>query len=385
VRHCADGRYNFDTADKAKYGVLFEKWARTKAKQAHKEGSARGGSKALVPGPKPSEQQTHKICADIAGVGEATMKRALAVAKKGVDELNQAVFDDKTISVKAGERVAQLEPEQQQQVVEKVRDGAKVKTAINQVKARTREEKVSKVVPISCDAEIVCADVLEWLHILEDESVSCVVTDPPYNVTTNQWDQFETTSVFWEWMGEWLEALKPKLAPKYHVFVFCDSMATIDLHDTMCDLGYEMAPRPYIWHRPNLAKKRSGDRWLLGNYETVWHAGNHSLNLPARWGDERFAVQTHTVPQSNHVEDPSFHPTQKPLSLIRNLVQVGSRVGGLVVDPFVGSGTTAVASLELQRRFRGCDQEQRFVDIARGRCATAQHPGKSKNAKSACS
>ncbi|MEJ0042772.1 MAG: site-specific DNA-methyltransferase [Rhizomicrobium sp.] len=64
------------------------------------------------------------------------------------------------------------------------------------------------------------------------------------------------------------------------------------------------------------------------------------------------------------------HPTVKPLKLMTYLVALGSRPGDLVLDPFLGSGTTAVAAKLLGRRYIGIERESRYLAIARRRVAT---------------
>jgi site-specific DNA-methyltransferase (adenine-specific) len=58
------------------------------------------------------------------------------------------------------------------------------------------------------------------------------------------------------------------------------------------------------------------------------------------------------------------HPTQKPLALLERILQASSKEGDLVLDPFVGSGTTCVAAVRLGRRCIGIDIEKRYIDIS---------------------
>jgi site-specific DNA-methyltransferase (adenine-specific) len=77
----------------------------------------------------------------------------------------------------------------------------------------------------------------------------------------------------------------------------------------------------------------------------------------------------------NGTAEKTDHPTQKPVDLIRRLVLASSAPGQLVVDPFVGSGTTAVVAEELGRRWIACDADPRYVGLARARlAATARKP-----------
>jgi len=68
------------------------------------------------------------------------------------------------------------------------------------------------------------------------------------------------------------------------------------------------------------------------------------------------------------------HPTQKPTKLIEHLIRVSSNIGDIVLDPFMGSGTTAVASMRLRRRFIGFEINPRYIKMARTRIAKISLP-----------
>jgi len=87
----------------------------------------------------------------------------------------------------------------------------------------------------------------------------------------------------------------------------------------------------------------------------VYHLGfGDRLNFPEKWGDERFDVWTIAIPQSNFT-DKKIHPFQKPIALLERIVGIGSSEGDLVLDPFSGSGTTALACKNLNRNFIGSE------------------------------
>lgn len=253
-----------------------------------------------------------------------------------------------------------------QQAVSKI-----VGQAQRKAEAAERQAKVAaKAAEMHGDSiDIRHADCLQMIDSLSDGSVSLLCTDPPYAVTDNEWDVFGSEQAFWDFMGSWLSAMRPKMAEQHTAFVFCDADKSPRLSYLLRDLGYDLL-RQVIWYRPAIAKKRSGSLTFLSSYEPFWHCGNRGLAFPEEWGDERFDVQTFAAPQSNHVKDQSFHPTQKPLALIERLVQMGSDAGELVVDPFCGSGTTAVACAKHKRRCVTSDLNQEYIAIAKGRVAS---------------
>jgi len=71
---------------------------------------------------------------------------------------------------------------------------------------------------------------------------------------------------------------------------------------------------------------------------------------------------------------PRVHPTQKPVALLERIILASSDAGDLVVDPFVGSGTTGIAATRHGRRFIGIDTEEDFLELAVKRYQASLHP-----------
>lgn len=191
-------------------------------------------------------------------------------------------------------------------------------------------------------------DALRRIPMLADGSISLVVTDPPYNVTGHDWDQIGTGEQYVGWLQDWLTGLRPKLAHEHHVFIFCDPDYAAPIEMMMRGDGWPIKSR-IIWEYRNLVQGRDVSDRFIGNWQMCLHSGSHALNWPPKWDDSRFEVQQHATPQSNFAEG-KLHPTAKPLSLIKHLVNVGSKPGDLVLDPFAGSGTTAQACSDVTQR-----------------------------------
>lgn len=127
-----------------------------------------------------------------------------------------------------------------------------------------------------------------------------------------------------------------------------------------------------IWRKPNGAPQFTGDRPGMG-WEAV--AICHG-RVRARGGDNRkrwngggkHAVWTHNTARGEH-------PTQKPVALYEDLVMDFTQPSDLILDPFMGSGTTGVAALNLGRRFIGIEMEERYFDIACERIGAAAAQG----------
>lgn len=119
-----------------------------------------------------------------------------------------------------------------------------------------------------------------------------------------------------------------------------------------------------IWNKPDATPKLNGQGPAL-SYEcftTTWCGKGH-----ARWnGGGRRGVFTHPT---NNSERSGQHPTEKPASLMREIVSLFSNPGDLVLDPFMGSGTTGVACAQLGRSFIGCELNPLYFEIACRRIA----------------
>ena len=89
-------------------------------------------------------------------------------------------------------------------------------------------------------------------------------------------------------------------------------------------------------------------------------------HFDCRNGDQYSDVWTFDPPKSNH-----GHPTEKPVPLMAHIVRLSVRPGGHAVDPFMGSGTTGVACVQLGRKFTGIERERKYFDIACERIARA--------------
>lgn len=112
--------------------------------------------------------------------------------------------------------------------------------------------------------------------------------------------------------------------------------------------------RTAIWRKPNGCPQFTGDRPGMG-YETF--VACHSDGA-CRWnGGGRHGVFTHNIIQGQH-------PTEKPIALMRELVELFTDPGELILDPFAGSGTTLRAAKDCGRRAIGIEINERYCEIA---------------------
>lgn len=128
--------------------------------------------------------------------------------------------------------------------------------------------------------------------------------------------------------------------------------------------------RSCIWVKPDSTPQLNGQCPAQGAecFVTAWCGEGHS-----RWnsGGKR-GVYTHCT---NNRDRHGEHPTEKPVSLMREIILDFTKPGDVVLDPFMGSGTTGIACVQLGRRFIGVELDPRYFEIAHQRIRDAQMQG----------
>ena len=116
---------------------------------------------------------------------------------------------------------------------------------------------------------------------------------------------------------------------------------------------------PCIWVKPDAMPKFNGQGPSHGHecMVTSWCGSGYSV-----WnGGGRRGVFTHMVNPSDRDGE---HKTEKPVSLMMELVSLFTQPGEIVGDPFMGSGTTGIACIRLGRRFVGCEIDEKYFDLS---------------------
>ena len=112
------------------------------------------------------------------------------------------------------------------------------------------------------------------------------------------------------------------------------------------------------------ASKGGGSRHTF-NYDLI-NSRDPTSQLSSVW---------HIPSVPNREKLHGYHPTQKPLRLLRRVILASSRERDLVFDPFCGSGTSGVASKELDRFFVGAEKEEEYAELAARRIGASERKG----------
>lgn len=245
------------------------------------------------------------------------------------------------------------------------------------------------------NGEIWVGDAITWLKSLPGESVDLVFADPPYNIKKAEWDTFESQQAYVDWSLLWIEQAARVLKPTGSLYIcgFSEILADLKLPGQRFFKGC----RWLVWHYKNKANLgadwgrshesilhfRKSQKFILNVNDIRIPYGNHTLKYPehpqaetSQYGKgkkqiwqpnpqgakPRDVIEIPTTCNGMHEKTP--HPTQKPEELLRKIILASSSQGDLVIDPFLGSGTTAVVAEQLQRRWLGCDLSTEYCQWA---------------------
>lgn len=223
------------------------------------------------------------------------------------------------------------------------------------------------------DYKLYRGDCLEMIDQLPDRSVDLVLTDPPYNISQEQtangfWSMNRQSLDFGTWdhdfdQTSWIQPMTEKIAKNGAMIIFnrWKNLGLIADELERCGMDVKDCIR---WEKTN-PMPRNRDRRYVADFEfAVWavkQRGKWTFNRQdSKYQRPEFIA---TAPNGKH----RFHPTQKPVSLLEELIKIHSNPGDLVFDPFLGSGSTGVAALELGRRFVGIEISEKYYQIAKER------------------
>ncbi|MCE2688123.1 MAG: site-specific DNA-methyltransferase [Rickettsiales bacterium] len=221
-------------------------------------------------------------------------------------------------------------------------------------------------------SQLINGDCFVELKNIPDNSIDLILTDPPYNL-----GEYSTGNMNFSWrksinndIANWDKGFDPEMIkddflrvikPTANIFVFC-SYNLIGRWHSLFDPIFDSF-QFFIWHKTNPVPKFRKAGFLnscevilcMWNKNHIWNFGKQNemhnfFESPICMGEER-------------LKDP-VHPTQKPIKLLKHLIKIASNEGSTILDPFMGVGSTGVASLEMGRDFIGIEIDSNYFNAA---------------------
>lgn len=223
---------------------------------------------------------------------------------------------------------------------------------------------------------LINADSREIIKNIPDNSIDFILTDPPYNLAKHstgnialpgrsainndlaEWDLAEFNPE--EWAVEFVRILKPT----GNLFIFT-SYNQIGRWYNSLDHKFDTS-NFMIWHKTNPAPKiyKAG---FLNSCEMIFTCWNkrHTWNFSTQREMHNF-IESPICSGPERLKNPK-HPTQKPVSILKRMIEIASNENDIVFDPFMGVGSTGVAALQLNRRFIGVELNPEYYVAAKNR------------------
>ena len=206
-------------------------------------------------------------------------------------------------------------------------------------------------------------------------SIDAIITDPPYNISRqNNFTTMGRAGIdFGEWdkgfdLTSWIDIAAPLLKKGGNIVIFNSWTNMSYITEALEKNGFDIKDM-IRWKKTN-AMPRNRDRRFITDYEVAAWA----VKSGGKWTFNRLSdtyeipeIVCGLTPKSEKVS--GGHPTQKPIYVMKWLLERLTNKGDIVCDPFMGSGTTGVACTELGRDFIGIEYEKQYYDIANFRIA----------------
>lgn len=223
---------------------------------------------------------------------------------------------------------------------------------------------------------LICGDSKEVISRIPDNTIDFILTDPPYNIgkysrgniPLQGRSAMNNDIALWDWVDfnpeDWAEEFVRILKPTGNLFIFT-SYNQIGRWHSCLDSQFDTT-NFMIWHKTNPAPKifKAG---FLNSCEMIFTCWNkkHTWNFTTQSEMHNF-IESPICMRPERLSNPK-HPAQKPLSILKKMIEIASNVDDIVFDPFMGVGSVGVAALKLCRKFIGVEIDRIYFDAAKER------------------
>jgi site-specific DNA-methyltransferase (adenine-specific) len=246
---------------------------------------------------------------------------------------------------------------------------------------------------------IIKGDVIEVLKSIPSESFDMIFADPPYFMQTDgvllrtegtpfkgvddEWDKFSSYKEYDEFCFQWLSECRRVLRKDGTIFVIGAFQNIYRIGYIMQNIGFWIL-NDIVWNKTNPAPNFKGTRFTNANETILWcsksnnskYTFNYKTMKELNGGKQMKSVWNISLCTGNErIKDDNgdkAHNTQKPEQLLYNIILASTKLNDIILDPFMGSGTTGAVAKRLGRFFLGIDREEKYINIANERIENVQ-------------
>ena len=242
-------------------------------------------------------------------------------------------------------------------------------------------------------------DCIDYINMMSSNKIKAdlAVLDPPYNMNKAKWDKFQSYELFLRFTFSWLTKIKDIMVPNGSLYIFNTPYNCAKILSKAEFLGYKFqnwitwdkrdgqggSKNRFTRRQESILFLTMGDSHVFNfndvrvPYESTDRIASAAkkgiIKNGKRWFPNpagRLCGDVWHITSERHKEKIkgkikiSKHVTPKPIELVERLIKASSNKSDLVVDIFMGSGTTAKAAQNLGRRYTGCDSSKEYVEYA---------------------
>ena len=241
--------------------------------------------------------------------------------------------------------------------------------------------------------KVINGDSLKELKRIPDETFDLIFADPPYNLqlkkelsrpdaskvkaVNDKWDQFESFKAYDQFTLDWLQECKRVLKKNGTIWVIGSYHNIFRVGAKIQDLGFWIL-NDVIWNKKNPMPNFRGTRFTNAHETIIWASKSEDSKYTFNYqslkclNDDLQMRSTWNLPICNGKErlkknGKKIHSTQKPEALLHRILLSSTNKGDFILDPFLGSGTSAVTAKKLGRNYFGIEKEKKYFDASKKR------------------
>ncbi len=247
--------------------------------------------------------------------------------------------------------------------------------------------------------QVLRGESVEMMRMLPAASVHCVFADPPYNLQLRgelrrpddslvdgvdaDWDRFTDFAAYDAFTRDWLTECRRLLRKDGTLWVIGSYHNIFRIGAILQELGFWVL-NDIVWRKANPMPNFRGRRFTNAHETLIWAARGQdsryrfnyqamkALNDDIQMRSDWFIPLCTGAERLRNAHGLKLHPTQKPEALLHRVLLASTAAGDIVLDPFLGSGTTAAVAKRLRRHFIGIERHPAYVEAALARLKTVR-------------